>query len=203
MVPYLYFVRQINPFLFSSKPHRTSLFQSLGFGTYAFLLSCVVSIHCPGIMIVVLASMECKSEANTISNFGTHIFMGPFGLVLRTSFFFCILRFTKDLVLIKSFDLEALGFDWFLTQDLEYIRFLDLESLAYELFRILDFLVSGSDFFRALAFGILDSEMTWNLGSEVLGSDIIRTSDSEALDSEPLSNYGIFRSFVCPLTKVE
>jgi hypothetical protein len=41
-------------------------------------------------MTAALSFLVCKSAANIISDFGTHILMGPFWLVLRTLFFFCL-----------------------------------------------------------------------------------------------------------------
>jgi hypothetical protein len=52
-----------------------------------------------GTMIAAFAFLVCISEANIIPYFGTHIFMGPLWLVLRTSDFFCLLGSVEGLEL--------------------------------------------------------------------------------------------------------
>src|SRR4030066_512657 len=59
-----------------------------GFGTYTYLLSYVASNHCPGTMNVALSFLLDTPATCTISFLGTHILMGPLGLVLAGIFFF-------------------------------------------------------------------------------------------------------------------
>ena len=68
-----------------------------------------MSNHCPGTRIAALAFLECRSEANTISDFGSHTFMGPLELVLIALGDFCLKDLSEVLELSSLFE-NVLGF---------------------------------------------------------------------------------------------
>jgi hypothetical protein len=65
--------------------------------------------HCPGTKNAALAFLECRSDANTISGFGTQIFMGPLWLVLISLGGLCLKDLSEVLESLKPFE-KNLGF---------------------------------------------------------------------------------------------
>ena len=63
-----------------------------------------MSNHCPGTRTAAFAFLECKSEANIISDFGTHTFMGPFVLVLTALGGLCLKGLSEALELSTLFE---------------------------------------------------------------------------------------------------
>ena len=68
-----------------------------------------MSNHCPGTRTAAFAFLECRSEANTISDFGTHTFMGPLELVLIVLGDLCLKDLSEVLELSSLFE-NVLGF---------------------------------------------------------------------------------------------
>jgi len=123
------------------------------------------------------------SAALTISDLGTHCFMGPLGLVLEVLLITsCTLRCgLGSFWLIITLGLSPFGFDTSKAAIVLFFWTLDLKTSDYGFNRLWG---TGYDLFRILIFDVLESEFIITLGLVFFGFEVILALELEVSGSD-------------------